>query len=35
MLYDITLFQNLLLHSLKSCDQSCDYAINFVTDVTV
>jgi len=28
MLYDVTLFQNLLLHSLKSHDQSCDYAIN-------
>jgi len=28
MLYDITLFQNLLLHSPKSRNQSCDYAIN-------
>ena len=28
MLYDITSFQNLLLHSPKSCDQSCDFAIN-------
>ena len=28
MLYNITLFQNLLLYFLKSHDQSCDYAIN-------
>jgi len=28
MLYDITLFQNLLLHSPKSRDQSCNFAIN-------
>ena len=28
MLYNVTSFQNLLLHSLKSHDQSCDYAIN-------
>ena len=28
MLYDVTLFQNLLLYSLKFHDQSCDYTIN-------
>ena len=28
MLDDVTLFPNLLLHSSKSRDQSCDYAIN-------
>ena len=28
MLYDITLFQNFLLHSPKSYDLSCDYTIN-------
>ena len=27
MLYDVTLFQHLLLHFPKSCDQSCDFAI--------
>jgi len=27
MLYDITLFQHLLPHSLKSCDQSCDWVV--------
>ena len=33
MLYNITLFQNLLLHFPQSHDQF--YTINFVTDVTV
>ena len=28
LLYDVTLFQNLLLHSPMPRDQSCDFAIN-------
>ena len=34
MLYDITLFQNLLLLSPISYDQSCDLCHQIVTDVT-
>ena len=35
MPYDVTLFQNLLLHSLESRDQPCDYAITLWLAVTV